>query len=194
MYSNNALGIITWVKKMIKRILISLLTLMVVYSAVIIGIKIFEPDKIDNESSVFQHTSALDYETLRDYTISSGAAATHFYLFSSADNSDCIYVESTVLKNAAAATGMNLDDLIEIVDITDLERTLTTNRLKAEWSVLSYPAFVACHVENGEIIVDNTLEWNPSQPISTDDIERWLKLNGVYEGYSGAEVIETPAA
>lgn len=184
----------TWVKNMIKRILISLFTVMVVYSAIIIGIKIFEPDQIDTDEAVFQHASALDYETLRDYTISSGAGVTHFYLFSSADNSDCIYVENTVLKNAAAATGMNLSDLIEIVDITDLERTLSTNRLRAEWGVLSYPAFIACHVEKGEIIVDNMLEWNPSQPISTDDIERWLKLNGVYEGYSGAEVIETPAA
>ena len=179
---------------MIKRILISLFTVMMVYSAVVIGIKIFEPDKIDTNNNIFQHASALDYETLRDYTISSGAAVTHFYLFSSADNNDCIYVEDTVLKNAAAATGMNLDDLIEIVDITDLERTLSTNRLRAEWGVLSYPAFVACHVENGQIIVDNTLEWNPASPISTDDIERWLKLNGVYEGYSGEEIIETPAA
>ena len=179
---------------MIKRILISLLTVMVIYSAVVIGIKLFEPDKTDINSSTFQHTAALDYETLRDYTISSGVAASHFYLFSSVDNSDCIYVESTVLKNAAAATGMNLDDLIEIVDITDLERSLSTNRLRADWGVLSYPAFVACHVERGEIIVDNTLEWNPASPISTDDVERWLMLNGVYEGYQGAEIIETPAA
>ena len=80
----------TWVKNMIKRILISLFTVMVVYSAIIIGIKIFEPDQIDTDEAVFQHASALDYETLRDYTISSGAGVTHIYLSSSADNSDCI--------------------------------------------------------------------------------------------------------
>ncbi len=189
-----AFDIITWVKKMSKRILISLMTVMVIYSAVVIGIKLFEPDQVNTDDTSFQHASALDYETLRDYTISSGAGVTHFYLFSSVDNTDCIYVENTVLKNAETSTGMNLDDLIEIVDITELERTLTTNRLRADWGVLSYPAFVACHVEYGGIVVDNTLEWNPAQPISTDDVERWLKLNGVYEGYSGAEIIETPPA
>ncbi len=179
---------------MIKRILISLFTVMLVYSAVVLGIKLFEPDKIDSDAENFQHRSALDYETLRDYTISSGSSVTHLFLFSSTDNNDCIYVENTVLKNAASATGLNLEDLIEIVDITDLERTLSTNRLRAEWGVLSYPAFIACHAENNEIVVDNTLEWNPESPISTDDVERWLKLNGVYDGYSGEEVIETPAA
>ncbi len=178
---------------MSKRILMTVLTLMLLYSTIVIGIKIFEPEKETAFGAEFQHASALDYDTLREYTISTGNAVTHFYLFSSADNNDCIYVENTVLKNAAASTGLNLEDLIDIVDITDLERTLTTNRLRTDWDVLSYPAFIACHVENGEIIIDNKLEWNPAQPISSEDLERWLKLNGVYEGDQIAEAIETPA-
>lgn len=178
---------------MIKRILLSVFTFMAVYSAIVIGIKLFEPDVIDTASDASQHATALDYNTLKDYTLNSGTSASHFYLFSSLDNSDCLYVENTVLKNARTATGLNLDDLIEIVDITDLERTFTTNRLRTEWTVLSYPAFVACRVNNGEIVIENTLEWDPNQPISSDDLERWLKLNGVYEGYNGEEAIETPA-
>ncbi|MBQ9327764.1 MAG: hypothetical protein IJ225_04430 [Solobacterium sp.] len=177
---------------MIKRILISLLTLMVGYSAVVIGIKLFEPDSGEAQSDSWIHTSALDYDSLREYTLSSGSGTSHFYLFSSSDNSDCIYVESTVLKNTATDTGMNLDDLIEIVDITDLERNLNTNRLRTDWGILSYPAFLACHVSQGEIIIDNTLEWNPSSPISVDDVERWLTRNGIYEGTGIEEAIDTP--
>ena len=177
---------------MIKRILLTVFTVMVIYSIFVIGITLFEPDTADTVLES-QHAYALDYDTLKDYTLNSGAAAVHFYLFSSSDNSDCLYVENTVLRNAEADTGMNLTDLIEIVDITDLERTLTTNRLKTDWDILSYPAFVACHVKDGRIEIDNKLEWDPASPISTDDVERWLSLNGVYDGYTIEEAIETPA-
>lgn len=178
---------------MIKRILLTVFTLMMIYSTLVIGIKLFEPDVIDTAAMEAQHSTALDYNTLKDYTLNSGTSASHFYLFSSIDNTDCLYVENTVLKNAQAQTGMNLSELIEIVDITDLERSLSTNRLRTDWTVLSYPAFVACHVHEGEIVIDNTLEWNPASPMSSDDIERWLTLNGVYEGYNGEEAIATPA-
>lgn len=178
---------------MIKRILISVFIIMLVYSAIVVGIKLFEPDVIDTESESALHATALDYDTLKDYTLNSGTSASHFYLFSSIDNPDCLYVENTVLRNTQQTTGLNLSDLIEIVDITNLERTLTTNRLRTDWTVLSYPAFVACHVLEGQIIIDNTLEWNPDQPISSDELERWLTLNGIYEGYNNEEAIATPA-
>ena len=189
MYSYERLVII---QVMIKRILLTVLTVMVVYSAVVIGVSLFEPEASETTLES-QHAYALDYETLKDYTLNSGTSATHFFLFSSVDNSDCLYVENTVLRNAEAETGLNLSDLIEIVDITNLERTLSTNRLKTDWNILSYPAFVACHVANGLITIDNKLEWDPNQPISTNDVERWLTLNGVYEGDAIEEAIETPA-
>ena len=177
---------------MIKRILLTVMSVMIIYSIVVIGISLFEPETADISLET-QHTYALDYDTLKEYTLSSGAGTTHFYLFSSLDNSDCMYVENTVLRNAEADTGMNLSDLIEIVDITNLERTLSTNRLKTDWGILSYPAFVTCSVNNGLIHVDNRLEWDPASPISTDDVERWLAINGVYDGYIVEEAIETPA-
>ena len=177
---------------MAKRLLLTALTLLVIYSGVVIGIKIFEPEKPDDGTDSLVAAKALDYEVLKDYTINSGSAAIHYYLFWSSDNNDCRYVADTVLRDCQAETGVNLSELIEIVDITELERNLNTNRLKTEWNVSSYPAFVACRTKAGRIIIDNTLEWNPAQPISVDDLKAWLTLNGLYSEKSG-EVIETPA-
>ena len=176
---------------MSKRLLLTALTLLVVYSAVVIGIKIFEPEKPDEGTDSLIAAKALNYEALRDYTINSGSAVIHYYLFWSMDNNDCKYVADTVLKDCQAETGVNLSELIEIVDITELERNLQTNRLKTDWNVSSYPAFIACRTKAGRIIIDNSLEWNPAQPISVDDLKRWLTLNGLYEEKSGV-IIETP--
>jgi protein-disulfide isomerase-like protein with CxxC motif len=93
-------------------------------------------------------------------------------------------MENTVLKDAESETGLDLRNMIEYVDITDLEANLSTNRLKQEWDVASYPAFVACRVRNGMIEISNTLQWNPSSPISTSDLIRWLELNNLYDGNS----------
>jgi len=176
---------------MAKRILLTVLTLLVIYSAVVIGVKVFEPEMMDDTAGSAAAARAIDYETLKDYTLQSGASAIHYYFFWSSLNNDCMYVADTVLRDTEADTGMNLTDLIEVVDITDLEKNLTTNRLKSEWDVVSYPAFIACRVVNGKIVIDNKLEWNPAQPISVNDLERWLILNGLYESHNG-DHIETP--
>ena len=34
------------------------------------------------------------------------------------------------------------------------------------------------------IEISNTLQWNPSSPISTSDLIRWLELNNLYDGNS----------
>ena len=176
---------------MAKRLLLTALTLLVIYSAVVIGIRVFEPEQPDEGTDSLIASKALDYEVVKDYTINSGSAAIHYYLFWSKDSNDCNYVVETVLKDCQAETGVNLSELIEIVDITELERNFTTNRLKTDWGISSYPAFVSCRAKAGRIQINNTLEWNPAQPISVDDLKRWLELNGLYEEKSGP-VIETP--
>ncbi len=169
---------------MLKRILFTLLTLLVIYSGVVLVYRLNEPDVVESPASAYMTENALDYATLRDYTLSAGESTLHYYFFCSYENNDCIYMENTVLKDAESETGLDLRNMIEYVDITDLEANLATNRLKQEWDVSSYPAFVACRVRNGMIEISNTLQWNPSSPISKADLIQWLELNSLYDGRS----------
>ena len=154
---------------MLKRILFTLLTLLVIYSGVVLVYRLNEPDVVESPGSAYMTENALDYATLRDYTLSSGESTLHYYFFCSYENNDCLYMENTVLKDAESETGLDLRNMIEYVDITDLEAN---------------PAFVACRVRNGMIEISNTLQWNPSSPISTSDLIRWLELNNLYDGNS----------
>ena len=70
----------------------------------------------------------------------------------------------------------------ETVDITPLEEQLLTNRLKNDWGLSSYPAFVTARTENGEIIIDNFIQYDQNHPMLASDIEAWLQLNGIYAG------------
>lgn len=177
---------------MSKRILFTFFTLLVLYSAILVGYRVFEPqqdDALDNSTQ-----DVLDYDVLKEYTLSTGNATKHYYYFSSSTNADCIYVRDTVIKAASQTAGLNLDEYIEEVDITELEQNFAINRLKTEWDVASYPAFVACRVENQEIVIENKLEWNPQQPISADNLLDWLALNKLVDIDATDAPIETPAS
>jgi 2-phosphoglycerate kinase len=41
--------------------------------------------------------------------------------------------------------------IIETVDITNLVRSMQTNKLSEDWQLSSYPAFAAVTVKNGNI-------------------------------------------
>ena len=90
-----------------------------------------------------------------------------------------MYVHDTILTSVAGKTNLDLYHLIEYVDNSALEQRLETNRLKTEWTINTYPALLACRVENGKIIVSNKIEWDSNHPISDDDIIQWLTKNGL---------------
>ncbi len=172
---------------MFKRLMYTVLTFLVLYSAAIILYRINEPENNTAVVSAFSSSVTLDYDTLSAYTKNSGASATHYYFFCSFENADCLYVENTILKDAAAASHLNLDQLIEFVDVAPLEDDLDINRLKADWGISRYPAFVAVRNENGEIHIENTLEWNPERPFSADQLTAWLATNGLTTADNTAE-------
>lgn len=176
---------------MLKRILFTFFTLLVLYSVVLIGYRLFEPN---TEEAYTPSHHVLDYETLNEYTLSSGNASYHYYLFSSDTSADCKYVKDTIIQTAALNTGVDVLDYIEEVDITPLEQEYQLNRLKEEWNVSSYPAFVACHNENNKIIIDNQLEWDNQHPISVDDFIDWMVQNRLYDIENPEIPIETPAS
>ena len=164
---------------MFKRLMYTVLTLLLLYSTAIVLYRINEPENNIAAFSDFSSSTMLDYDTLSAYTKSSGASATHYYFFCSSENADCLYVENTVLKDAAAMTHLNLNQLIEFVDVTPLENNLNINRLKADWGISHYPAFIAVHNENGKINIENTLEWDPEKPLNAEQLTAWLTTNGL---------------
>ena len=180
------------IRLMLKRIMFTLMILLVIYSGVFVGFRLFEPEQADAGSESAIASVSLDYETLKEYTRSTGNSTMHYYFFCSVDSNDCLYLENTVLKSVNNETENELMTLIEFVDVSGIDEKQLATRLKNEWGVSAYPAFVACRNDNGEIVIDNTLEWNPQQPISIDDFRQWLALNKLYDDYDILQPIETP--
>jgi len=177
---------------MLKRILLTLMALLVVYSAVLVGYKMFEPETGEvMDRSVMDN--AIEYDALKDYTLNSGASAIHYYFFESPSDDNSVYVVNTVISSASNQTALDLGTVIEYVDITSLIDSSGINQLKTDWGISHYPAFVACQAQNGSIRILNSLEWNASAPMSRDDIIQWLILNGLYDGAT-PDLIATPAA
>lgn len=169
---------------MLKRLLFAFMTVLVIFSAALVGYKIYEPGTADEMMMSDGMSSALDFETLGEYTRNSGTASIHYYFFCSALSNDCVYVKNTVLKSTAAELDPGVLDLIEYVDVSDADPATFSEKLKSEWELTSYPAFLACHTENGQIIIDNKLEWTAGQPFSNHDVAAWLNLNGLTDSSS----------
>lgn len=178
---------------MLKRILFILFTLLVIHSMALAGYMMFEPEQPDDSGVPGFLNMVVDYDSLKEYTLSSGPSAIHYYYFCSFENPDCEYVENTILKSSARTTSVNIADLIEYVDITELEQKLQTNRIKSEWGITNYPAFIAVRNNADGIEVLNRLEWNPASPMNELQLNRWLMLNNLYDG-EPADEIDEPAS
>lgn len=156
------------------------MALLVVYSGIVVGYKIYEPEKVDVHAQTEETSaSSLDYSSLRDYTLASGPSSTHYYFFCTSKDNDCLYLENTVMSDVQAGTDLDLSSLLERVDISDLYDNPDDTSLFDDWGIRSYPAFAAARVQDGTISVLNTLEWDPSHPLNADNIRQWLALNGL---------------
>ncbi len=178
---------------MLKRLLISFLVLLMIYSTFIIGFKYFEPEN-DEILETSLDTTVIDYASAENYTVNSGVSSVHFYFFCSPQNDDCIYMENTVMRTVESDIGVSMSDLFEYIDVTSLEEQYELNRLKEDWNIDDYPGFAVCHVENRTIVIDSTLSWKDTQPLSAFELKQWLKDNGVYDAGDDETIIETPAS
>jgi len=165
---------------MFKRILFTFLILLTIYSGICVGYRAFQPENADIYIYANNIDGALDLDSLKEYTISSSSSNIHYFLFFEQGDNDSIYVINTVLRDVQNSINMDLSGLIEKVDIGDGASLDRQNLLKSTWGIESYPAFVACHVNEGEIIIDNTLVSSKQQPINDDQLIQWLILNDIY--------------
>ena len=161
---------------MIKRILLTFMTLLSIYSFSAAVYRIFEPTNIREEANA---SSYINYNSLREYILSQGDKTANIFFFYSSLDDNCIYVKNTIMHSVEKETGIDLEDIIDIVDITELEKNMTTNRITAEWGIHTWPAFLCASADGQNITVTKPLEWNPSSPMTASDLEQWMSENGL---------------
>ena len=159
---------------MFKKVVYSLLLLICAYSTAVVAFRVFEPK---TDTNVIDEGAYLDYDSLREYILSTGESVTHYLFFYSRNDNDCVYVKNTVLASVSVDTQLQIDRMIETVDITSLEANMLTEKLSADWGIQRYPAFAAVTVKDGEPVVLNSLEYDGEIPLSALDVEAWLREN-----------------
>ncbi len=166
---------------MTKKISITVISLLLFANILLSFYSIFQSDKKQVKSAAVETTITLEYESLHDYLINSGEASTHYLFFCSSTNQDCQYIENTVLKSIESKDPTALS-YIEWVDITELEKNFTTIRLKDEWGINNYPAFVSVTIKDKSVTVNNMLQYNSENPMSVQDIKMWMINNKIWSG------------
>lgn len=159
----------------------SFLCLLILYSTAVIAYRLFEPTASYHVSG---EDSYLDYNSLKEYVRSGGDSSVHYLFFYSGEDNNSAYIKNTVLTEAENDASLQFTRIIETVDITNLVRNMQTSRLADDWQISSYPAFAAVTVKNGNIIVNNQLEYTEDDPITVEKLEDWLSLNGLYQSTS----------
>lgn len=163
---------------MLKKILFSLLTLLITYSVCVAAYRFYEPREEYKESN---SSSYISYASLKEYIVSAGESSEHLLLFFSPYDTDSEYVRSTLLSEVAKQTSLDLSSMIEIVDVSGINQENIMTTLSDEWGLSGYPSFAFVHLENNKPVVINKLEWSSTSPLTPQEIINWLKENGITE-------------
>ena len=161
-------------KYMFKKLLFSLLAVLMIYSSAAMVYRIFEPQLDTNEQKDLTY---VDYATLSDYILSHGEASIHVVFFCSLQDANSLYVKDTVLSTVQSDTGLPVSQIIEVVDVSTAGSDIEA-RLQRDWGVGAIPSFVSVGVENGQCVVHDRLEWREEDPLKALRIEEWLEANG----------------
>lgn len=148
-----------------------------IYSTGIVAYRFFEPQADYTHQN---KDSYISYASLHDYIIATGESSIHYLFFFSGYSKDSLYVQTTVLNDVEQTTGLDLDTLIEIVDLSELNPEDIPLTLANDWGLSNFPAFVAVTVEDSKIKVLNKLEWTDDNPINKSSLENWLSENELY--------------
>lgn len=162
---------------MLKKILFSLLCILMIYSSAVAAYRIFEPRQ---EHVALDSSSFISYASLKEYIVSSGESSQHFLFFYNDGETDSMYVRTSVLSDVKAKSGLDLDCLIETVDLSGYKQENLPASLAQDWGLSDYPSFALVTVKDGEIQILSKLEWSSSSPITSSMLIQWLKDNGVY--------------
>ena len=159
---------------MFKKLLFSLLAVLMIYSSAAMIYRIFEPQLDTNEQKDLTY---VEYSTLSDYILSHGEASIHIVFFCSLKDADSLYLKDTVLSTVQSDTGLPVSQILEVVDVSTAGNDINA-RLLRDWGVGAIPSFVSVGVANGQCIVHDRLEWTQDAPLKARQIEDWLEANG----------------
>ena len=163
---------------MLKKILFSLLSMLITYSVCVAAYRIYEPREEFTEKD---SSSYISYASLKEYIVSAGESSEHLLLFYSPYDSDSEYVRSTLLNEVAKRTSLDISSMIEIVDVSGVRSENLMSALSDDWGLSNYPSFAFVHLENNEPGVISKLEWSSSSPLTSQSIITWLHDNGITE-------------
>ena len=90
-----------------------------------------------------------------------------------------MYVRTSVLSDVKAKTGIDLDSLLEIVDLSGYRLENLHASLAEQWGLSDYPSFALVTLKDGEIQVLSRLEWSSGTPITGTLLIQWLQDNGI---------------
>ena len=106
------------------------------------------------------------------------------------NNDNCQYITNTLYSAVnSELKNKRIDDIVEYVNIQSLVDDGSIDRLSQEWNINNYPAFVSVSNNYGELTINNSLVWDDTNPLSSNDILNWLALNGQYDGEMIEEVL-----
>ncbi len=173
---------------MFKRLLYSFMVLIALASIALGLYRFFEAN--DAHSSLAAMDIMIEYDGARQYALSNGDSSTTYYLFCTNNNDNCQYITNTLYSAVnSELKNKRIDDIVEYVNIQSLVDDGSIDRLSQEWNINNYPAFVSVSNNYGELTINNSLVWDDTNPLSSNDILNWLALNGQYDGEMIEEVL-----
>lgn len=173
---------------MLKRILISIVLFLSVVLVAILAYQHYRPATAptvaNSGDAVTFKIATLTGDGIEEYVKNS--SGTQYFLFYKSDN-DYAYVKDYVIQPLLEELRIeNLND-IQFVDFS--EYSGSSAYIQKVWQISSCPSFVAVRYENGEIIVENSLQWSKDSLYDSDDLKAWMYENSIW---NGVYVVDNP--
>ena len=162
----------------LKKVIFSLLTAIIIYSIGILAYRLIDIQRHKNTEQIMNYT-IIQQQSLNDYLLASSNGTVHYLFFFSKDNEDARYLKDTILARLNTQTSVDISQIIEIVDLTDLPVIEREPYMSSTYNS-TFPSFITLHKENNAIVIDSVLNYDMNQPLKDDELKAWLSANGVY--------------
>ena len=155
-----------------KKIVIILIGLIIMIVSVSLAHMHFSKGSINVNQSLF--VSDISYSQLQDNIKSSVNIQAYFMC---EQNTDCDYVKFSLIKPIMNKYQIEVLAKVIFVDMDEVNRQVSSTRLKELYQIQSIPAFVL--IDTSSSIVIATLEYTKFNPLTQDIIEEWLLSHGL---------------
>lgn len=164
---------------MFKKILYSSLIVFFMASVMFAVHLLYQPQPAPLVLLDYGRTLSFDYEEINNYVTSNDGK---HYLFFCDASIDCKFVNDNYLRPLSSE--VKESDFVDLifVDMSNVREDISPSRLLNEWGFSTFPAFVAITVEENQKTIDNSLQWNLSDPFSKADIKQWMIDNEIWKG------------